>query len=262
MIIEGADADDKDDDTNTAKKDQKQQEQAAPDPTSKDGKQKYRTQANIKGKAQLSDYEIEDLKARYKRGEYQLTIESIQPHGGPTSGQTRVLVRMDNLAPFVDTYPKPRCKFGSNSHIVDALYVKCVKKDGGYYADDNAEKDGICVQCEASPPNDEAEIITFTVSLTGNFDDASSSNPYRYYKDGVITELYPRSAPMNGDTVFMVTGENFFDSGDDFRCNFGSVSTKAHLKSSTSLWCRAPVTDVVGRAMPFSVTMNGQQNTR
>ena len=56
------------------------------------------------------------------------------PKGGPITGRTRVLVRFDNLAPFVDVYPKPKCKFGANSMIVDAAYVKCSKKEMGFYA--------------------------------------------------------------------------------------------------------------------------------
>lgn len=45
-----------------------------------------------------------------------------------------MLVRFDNLAPFVDAYPNPKCKFGSNKMIVDAAYVKCSKKELGFYA--------------------------------------------------------------------------------------------------------------------------------
>lgn len=49
--------------------------------------------------------------------------------------------------------------------------------------------------------------------------------------------------------------------GDDFRCNFGTKSTKAHLINSKYLWCRAAQSDVVGKAMPFSISINRQQNS-
>jgi hypothetical protein len=181
----------------------------------------------------MTEYEIADLQARYKRGEYQLTIQSIQPNGGPISGGTRVLVRTESIAPFVDIYPHPKCKFGTNDRIVDALYVKCLTHDMGFFEDEGAKKDGVCVQCESSPLIPEWEIVSFTMSLTGNFDDATSSMPFRYYTDPIVTDVYPRSGPKSGDTVFKIKGENFMDSGDDFRCNFGPVSTKAHLKSDT-----------------------------
>jgi len=53
-------------------------------------------------------------------------IDSIEPEGGPTTGNTRVLVRG---GPFTDMqllFPKPKCKFGRFDMIVDATYVACV----------------------------------------------------------------------------------------------------------------------------------------
>jgi hypothetical protein len=200
------------------------------------------------------------LQARYKRGEYALQILSIQPKAGPITGRTRVLVRFDNLGPFVDAYPKPQCKFGSNKMIVDAAYVKCSKKEQGFYAREKqgAALDSTCVQCEASPAKDYAEVVSFTVSLTGNFDDAASSLPYRYYNKLKVYALNPRYGPKDGDTVVQVWGENFLDLGDDFRCNFGTKSTKAHYFNQNYLWCRSPSSDVVERGMPFSVSLNRQ----
>jgi hypothetical protein len=78
-----------------------------------------RSGANV-NKASLSDYDLEDVKARYEKGTYKLIMDSISPRGGPTYGQTRVTVRADGLAALVDAYPEPRCKFGSNSKIVEA----------------------------------------------------------------------------------------------------------------------------------------------
>jgi hypothetical protein len=59
-----------------------------------------------------------------------------------------------------------------------------MKQAGFYDREAKSASDGLnatCIQCESSPPSSEAEIISFTVSLTGNFDDAESSMPYRYY---------------------------------------------------------------------------------
>jgi hypothetical protein len=82
--------------------------------------------------------------------------------------------------------------------------------------------------------------------------------PYRYYKPLMITGIYPRYGPKDGDTVVQVWGDNFLDLGEDFRCNFGSDSTKAHYQSSGPIWCRAAFSDVVQRPMPFSVSLNRQ----
>ena len=115
--------------------------------------------------------------------------------------------------------------------------------------------------CEESPKSAEATLVTFSVSLTGNFDDITSSLPYRYYAPAKVHSIYPRYGPKDGDTVVQVWGENFLDLGDDFRCNFGTRATKAYLINDKFLWCRAPMSDVVGRSMPFSVSMNRQQNS-
>ena len=60
-------------------------------------------------------------------------MSSIEPRGGPTTGQTRVTVRAEGLEALVDAYPEPKCKFGRNSMIVDANYIKCTKAPGGFY---------------------------------------------------------------------------------------------------------------------------------
>jgi hypothetical protein len=85
--------------------------------------------------------------------------------------------------------------------------------------------------------------------------------PFRYYPKQKVHAIYPRYGPKDGDTVVQVWGEHFLDLGDDFRCNFGTKSTKAHFINSGYIWCRAPVSDVVNREMPFSISMNRQQQS-
>ena len=227
-------------------------------------KKHHRTETNVH-KDNLNDFEVADLQERYAKGTYRLIIESITPRGGPTYGTTRVVVRMDNLEPFIDAYPDPKCKFGKNSMVVEAAYVKCTKRPIGFYererGSDAAAQDSTCIQCEQAPKADGPDIVSFTVSLTGKFDDAESSMPYRFYNPTKVHSIYPRYGPKDGDTVVQVWGENFLDLGDDFRCNFGTKSTKAHFISSEYLWCRAPQSDVVERPMPFSISMNRQQNS-
>ena len=77
----------------------------------------------------------------------------------------------------------------------------------------------------------------------------------------MVKGIYPRYGPKDGDSVVQVWGDNFLDLGEDFRCNFGSHSTQAHFINSHYIWCRSAMSDVVGRAMPFSVSLNRQQNS-
>jgi hypothetical protein len=128
---------------------------------------------------------------------------------------------MTGLEPFVDVYPSPKCKFGLNSMIVPAVYVRCTEKHLDFYSKEE-KGNSTCVACDNSPVSDEAEIVSFTVSLSGLFDDAESSMPYRYYNKLIVNSIYPKYGPKDGDSVIQMWGENFLDLGDDFRCNFGS----------------------------------------
>jgi hypothetical protein len=146
-----------------------------------------------------------DLKARYAKGTYALIIDSITPRGGPTYGTTTVTVRVEGIEQFVDAYPDPRCKFGTNDLVVEANYVKCTKTPLGFYDREKGEgsqpRNETCIECESSPKKLLAETVSLTVSLTGLFDDVYSSMPYRYYEPAFIDAIYPRYGPKDGDTV-------------------------------------------------------------
>ena len=60
--------------------------------------------------------------------ELQVEIDSIEPNGGPTTGDTRVLVRGGPFEEMELLYPTPMCKFGANDRIVKATYVRCTEK--------------------------------------------------------------------------------------------------------------------------------------
>jgi len=201
----------------------------------------------------------EQIKASYEAGELRVRLNSIFPRGGPLYGGTKVTVRADGLEDYVEIFPDPKCKFGSNDKIVDGNYIKCTKRPATFYeAEKGVVKNYTCVQCEDSPRYHQAEIISLSVSLTGKFDDVYSSRPYRYYEPARVDAIYPRYGPKDGDTVVQVWGANFLDLGDDFRCNFGTKSTKAQFVSDSFIWCRAAASSVVGREMPFSVSLNRQ----
>jgi hypothetical protein len=199
------------------------------------------------------------IKAAYDAGDLRVTLNSIFPRGGPLAGHTKVTVRADGLEDYVEVFPDPKCKFGGNDKIVEANYIKCTKRPLTFYeGEKSAARNYTCVQCEDSPPHGEAEIISLSVSLTGKFDDVYSSRPYRYYEAARVDAIYPRYGPKDGDTVVQVWGANFLDLGDDFRCNFGTKSTKAQFVTDSFIWCRSAQSAVVGKAMPFSVSLNRQ----
>jgi hypothetical protein len=116
----------------------------------------------------------------------------------------------------------------------------------------------MCLQCDNSPAIDSAEIISFTVSLTGDFSDSGNSVPYRYFTPTVVSAIYPQYGPKDGETFVQVWGDNFHNFGSDLRCNFGTKSVQAHYISKNYLTCTAPNSDVVAKAIPFSVTQNIQ----
>jgi hypothetical protein len=111
-------------------------------------------------KSSVEEWVTQDLVERYNRGEIKVILESIFPRGGPLYGTTRVTVRSQGLAELVDAFPNPKCKFGMNTMIVDATYVKCSRKPKTFYeTETGGVKNETCVQCEASPPKEEPEIL-------------------------------------------------------------------------------------------------------
>lgn len=89
-----------------------------------------------------------------------------------------------------------------------------------------------------------------------------SSLPFRYYEPAYVSYITPRYGPKDGNTTVNVYGSGFLDLGDDFRCNFGTKSTKAILGNENHLYCPSPPSDVVQKAQPFSVSLNRQQNSQ
>jgi ribosomal protein L37AE/L43A len=145
--------------------------------------------------------------------------------------------------------------------IVPAQYVTCtehplsVEEIEGRHANRSA----MCLACENNPANaGGAEIVPFSISLTGDFTDTDDSEPFRFYEPTKVTGIYPKYGPKDGDTFVQVWGENFLNMDQDLRCNFGSKSTVGHFVNSGYITCRAPRSDVVGSGIPFSVSLNKQ----
>ncbi len=124
------------------------------------------------------------LMDKYGAGKLRLSIDAIEPEGGPITGDTRVIVRGGPFKNLVEIYPKPKCRFGRSDRTVAATYVSCATAPRKYGEQEARKrtKNDTCIQCDNSPEVDTAEIIPLLVSLTGDFADAENSVPYRYYK--------------------------------------------------------------------------------
>lgn len=155
-----------------------------------------------------------------------MEIDSIDPQGGPTTGETRVTVRGGPFKDMELIYPHPKCKFGKYDMIVSATYVSCTENPLDMFSLEGKHKNrqATCLMCENSPQSDKAEIIPLSISLTGDFTDTNDSEPYRYYLPTQVKSIYPRYGPKDGGTFVQVWGENFLNFDDNTRCNFGSKS--------------------------------------
>ena len=125
-----------------------------------------------------------------------------------------------------------------------------------------ADRTATCVQCEGTPPSIDSRPVELTVSLTGDFSDQSNSLNFYYYKPSKIIAIKPTHGPKDGETEVKVWGTNFQDFADGATCSFGNKAVKANVLESGYLTCVAPASDVVGKPMPFSVSLNGQQTSK
>lgn len=193
-----------------------------------------------------------------------IEIEGIEPNAGPLTGDTHVMIRLkDFKESFLKDFPEPKCKFGYNRGIVNAEYIRCAPypRKVGQPEWTHAQKTDTCIQCNDSPKALKADIIPLTVSLIGDFTDSLNSIPFRYYVKPHIDYIYPRYGPKDGNTLVEVFGKNFLNFDQNLRCGFGSREVKAIFISSTYMICYSPMSDVIQKKLPFSISLNNQQNT-
>ena len=115
------------------------------------------------------------------------------------------------------------------------------------------------MQCDNSPPSEQADSVLFTISLTGDFKDSAANVKYRYYPDPEIIAIFPRYGQMNGDTVVDIWGKNFLNFRQYLRCGFGPKEVEAEFIDEGYIRCVSPPSDVVDAPMPLAVTLNSQQ---
>jgi hypothetical protein len=69
---------------------------------------------------------LDSASSSFLKSKPSITIKSISPSHGPQTGDTRVTVRGGPFTIYKDTYPNPKCRFGSDSMIVSASYITCL----------------------------------------------------------------------------------------------------------------------------------------
>ena len=108
-------------------------------------------------------------------------IDSISPEGGPTTGETKVIVRGGPFKDMELIHPHPKCKFGRNDRIVPGTYVSCTEKPLRVEENEGNRKNrvsrslfakrfplitlivlknAVCIACEGSPAVGKPEIVS------------------------------------------------------------------------------------------------------
>lgn len=95
------------------------------------------------------------------------------------------------------------------------------------------------------------------MSIDGTFKDVYDTVEYWYYKPIEIVAIKPHMGPKDGGTTVQVYGKGFKDFGEESVCSFGVKSSQATVNNEGYLTCVAPPSDVIGRPMPFAVSLNG-----
>jgi hypothetical protein len=88
-----------------------------------------------------------------------IRLESISPAQGPTTGDTKVVVRGGPFAKYQAEHPEPKCRFGDVT--VGGMYVPCPIKHPKVYEREGGrnERTTICIQCENNPPLAKADNV-------------------------------------------------------------------------------------------------------
>lgn len=102
-----------------------------------------------------------------------------------------------------------------------------------------------------------------SITLTGDFSDCDTKLDFEYFPPTIIERIWPRYGPKDGETPVKVWGKHFKDFGNENTlCGFGTRTTKAQVFNDTYIECKSPPSDVVAKPIPFTISLNKQQNSR
>ena len=167
----------------------------------------------------------------------------VQPPVGPVEGNTTVTVVGSNF----NNTGNITCKFGHQE-------VKAKLKSSSE------------IEC-TSPPFTNPGFVNLQISLYPGL--YSSPVQFLFYKNPVVTDIFPNSGPLGGFTQIMVRGQNFIDLGhNSAMCVFNSTHhTNATVLSDTTILCDSPsildkqgyptVSDPTGQFYIVQVSVDG-----
>lgn len=97
-----------------------------------------------------------------KNGKPRIRIDSLSPNHGPSTGDTKVLVRGGPFASYQQEHPEPVCRFGDAK--VAATYVQCAaeKTHPREMELGHRMRTSLCIQCENSPRLNKDETVNVT----------------------------------------------------------------------------------------------------
>lgn len=148
----------------------------------------------------------------------QVSIEKIDPVGGPVQGGTNITVVG---GPFQSSFDLT-CKFGDS--VTSAIYHNSSK-----------------ISCLSPRPMSTVRIGPTNFSVSANGVDFSEPHSFTYYISPIIRELGPSQGVADESTVVIIRGANFNAlSPSSVLCEFGTLMSEGAVLSVDKLRCEAP----------------------
>jgi hypothetical protein len=172
-------------------------------------------------------------------------IDTIEPSCGPERGFTQITIRGDKFPEEDSEYVK--CVFDRkifmNATVISETEIKCDSPSVLNYAGIN-----------------EKNITEYNLELSLNgIDITGPVMKFTYYKETVVTGVYPAYGPVEGNTKVNITGFDFNQKG---ACNvtvrFSTYHIKPTIIDNNYLEVTSPAVNFTG-AVVVQVALNGRQ---
>ena len=185
-------------------------------------------------------------------------------HYGPSSGGTPVTISGRNFQD-VEFF---KCRFTSNNidYVVTPSHISIASDDGDESDDALNTVDTLDTVVCNSPTTSTASSIyqtTATISISlNNKDFTLTPHIFNYFLPPVVSNVYPATGPIHGNSMVSVYGENFAKhTNTEIFCKFGDNEVAASFVSSNLITCVSPPsTDLLSRAVALSVSTNSGIN--
>jgi hypothetical protein len=180
-----------------------------------------------------------------------LVLHHMQPLGGPTTGNTTVIVSGRGLKAYNESLA---CRFGPETDEFGNVIGASLDTQttlGKALSDERF----VC----QSPQMERPMLVMLSVSLNGVDFDRVSFVPFTFYRAPSVSLLSPAGGPSLGGTQVVVRGQGFlaFPIGGKLMCRFGrTVVPSSNSTTSFKSMCIAPNNSAGTAVVTFS--LNGQ----